>query len=280
MKKNNKLERVIGIAFLVLVLTLAGCVIGFKIYTSNYYTTDTETVINISNEYADRVLTFSDKEGAVFLPKDKNYRAIIVFYPGAKVEYTAYSSLMYELASRGFVCLLTRMPENIALLSVNAIDTMVPWTVKRQEQAVNLDWYMAGHSLGGVAATKYIQEFYSDKDETDSGTGDGENIENIVRESVNFKGLILCGSYPSYDISDKPIRLLSIYGSEDKVLNKEAYEENRVNWPEDSTEMVIEGGNHSFFGNYGIQEGDGEPAISNREQIEITAETIDDWIGK
>ncbi len=60
----------------------------------------------------------------------------------------------------------------------------------------------------------------------------------------------------------------------------ESYSENKANWPDNSTEFVIEGGIHSYFGNYGIQKGDGEPAITNIEQINITADTIADWIKK
>ena len=115
---------------------------------------------------------------------------------------------------------------------------------------------MAGHSLGGVAAAQYLH-----------GTQE------------NYKGLILCASYTTSDFSDSDIRLLSIYCSEDTVINMDHYNENKTNWPSDHEEYVIEGGIHSYFGNYGIQSGDGEPAISNIEQIEITADTIADWIG-
>ena len=86
MEKAKKIRRFVGIAILVLALILGGFAIGFKIYTSHYYATDIDAILNSSNEYEDKVLSFSDKDGAVFLPKDKNYRAIIVFYPGAKVE--------------------------------------------------------------------------------------------------------------------------------------------------------------------------------------------------
>ncbi len=37
-------------------------------------------------------------------------------------------------------------------------------------------------------------------------------------------------------------------------------------------ELVIEGGNHAFFGNYGHQEGDGEAVITNESQIEAAVE--------
>ena len=75
------------------------------------------------------------------------------------------------------------------------------------------------------------------------------------------------------------LRLLSILGSNDKVVNMKKYEEAKKDWPADATEYVIQGGIHSYFGNYGIQKGDGEPGITNMEQLETTASIIDEWIG-
>ena len=43
-------------------------------------------------------------------------------------------------------------------------------------------------------------------------------------------------------------------------------------------EFIIEGGNHSNFGMYGFQKGDGKASITNIEQIEITANKIDEII--
>ena len=90
----------------------------------------------------------------------------------------------------------------------------------------------------------------------------------------DFSGLILCASYTTCDFSDSDLRLLSIYGSEDKVLKMDSYESSKVNWPKDAEEEIILGGIHSYFGNYGIQDGDGEPQISNEEQILQAADII------
>jgi hypothetical protein len=57
-------------------------------------------------------------------------------------------------------------------------------------------------------------------------------------------------------------------------LNREKYDENKSNLPENFTEVVIEGGCHAYFGMYGAQNGDGTPTISNHEQIRLTAEHI------
>ena len=45
-------------------------------------------------------------------------------------------------------------------------------------------------------------------------------------------------------------------------------------------EYIIEGGNHGYFGNYGAQKGDGEPRISNHEQIEIAADKIAEFLSE
>lgn len=57
-------------------------------------------------------------------------------------------------------------------------------------------------------------------------------------------------------------------------MNHEKYDENKSNLPNDITEIVIDGGCHAYFGMYGAQDGDGTPAITNEEQIYLTAEYI------
>ena len=56
--------------------------------------------------------------------------------------------------------------------------------------------------------------------------------------------------------------------------NLDVYKESKVNWPKDSVEVVIEGGNHSGFGNYGAQRGDGEADITADEQQTKTVNEI------
>ena len=46
------------------------------------------------------------------------------------------------------------------------------------------------------------------------------------------------------------------------------------NLPEGFTEIVIEGGNHAYFGAYGEQEGDGTATVTPAEQVRQTAEAI------
>ena len=252
-EKKNKKKLLLWLLLTPVALFLI-LVITFKIYTASYYRANNEIISRIEVLLNNKVSSYKDKNGTVFIPKNQEIRAVIVFYPGGKVEYTAYSSLMLELASKGYVCLLPKMPDNLAFLKIDAVESLTKPYKEETDTVKNLDWYLAGHSLGGVAAATYL------------------------KDQDTFKGLILCASYTPTDYSDSDIRLLSIYGSNDKVLNMDSYKEYRENWPKDSREYVINGGIHSYFGSYGIQDGDGEPGITNQEQIQETADVINAWI--
>ncbi|MBQ4107802.1 MAG: lysophospholipase, partial [Clostridia bacterium] len=76
------------------------------------------------------------------------------------------------------------------------------------------------------------------------------------------------------------LSVLSIYGENDGVMNREKYEKNKKNLPNNTTEFIIEGGNHAFFGMYGHQIGDGEATVSQEEQIEMTSEKIASFLVK
>lgn len=164
----------------------------------------------------------------------------IIFYPGAKVEYTSYLPLMTKIAEDNVDCFIVEMPFNLALLGVDSADEII-------DSYNYTHYYMSGHSLGGAMASQYVNK----TNETD--------------------GLILLESYPSETIN-KPV--LSIYGSEDNVLNMEKYDEAKP-LMKNLTEIIIKGANHAQVGNYGVQDGDGVAKITPQEQqSEIANEII------
>ena len=178
----------------------------------------------------------------LFLDGSGNDTALI-FYPGAKIEYISYIPLLMELSSRGVDCYLVEMPFNFAFFNGNAADAIIDNT--------NYTHYvLAGHSLGGVSAASYM-----------NGTGKGD-------------GAILLSAYPASKIS-KPV--LSIYGSEDNVLNMETYNKSKPLMA-NLTEFVIEGGNHEQFAYYGTQPGDGVATISPEDPQMQTVDKILEFI--
>ena len=99
----------------------------------------------------------------------------------------------------------------------------------------------------------------------------------IAENADDFDGLILLGAYSTADISNTDLNVLSVYGSEDNVLNKEKYSECMPNLPS-ADEVVIKGGNHAFFGMYGKQKGDGMATITNIDQINETSGAVADFV--
>jgi hypothetical protein len=131
---------------------------------------------------------------------------------------------------------------HMAIFDMNAAD--------RITDNSNYDtWIKSGHSMGGIAAAKYAC--------------DHDNVD----------GVVLLASYPTSQLPESTA-LLSIYGTEDNVLELKAYEESKKYFPSNSTEVVLDGGNHSQFGNYGDQTGDGTATISGDEQQSKTAKAI------
>ena len=193
-------------------------------------------------------LTDGGEGDLVWTPE--NPTAGLIFYPGGKVDHAAYAPLMEALADRGILCVVTEMPFHLAVLDIDAaagIQSQYP-SVER--------WYIGGHSLGGSMAAAYLDSCAED-----------------------YEGLILLAAYSTADLSASGLNVLSIYGSEDLVMDRENYEEYRQNLPDDFRELVIDGGCHAGFGLYGPQEGDGVPAITAQEQIAITAEAIAEMVG-
>lgn len=102
--------------------------------------------------------------------------------------------------------------------------------------------------------------------------------EYAVKNPSRIKGVILLGAYTSGDLKNTDLRLLSIYGSEDKILNREALENSKTKEPRDTTIKLLQGGNHAYFGNYKDQKGDGIAYITNDEQQNLTSDIIVQFI--
>lgn len=210
---------------------------GCGIYLGDYYEADATALAALNG--SDNVQVTQAEDMVVFSPEEPN--AGLIFYPGGKVEYTAYAPLMQALAEQDVLCVLVRMPFHLAVLDMNAADGIA-------ERFPQVDrWYLGGHSLGGSMAANYAASHGED-----------------------YAGLVLLAAYATKDLTATDLDVISLYGSQDGVMRMEKYETYREMLPEDTVEYVIEGGNHAGFGSYGAQDGDGEAAISREEQIRMT----------
>lgn len=167
----------------------------------------------------------------------------LVFYPGGLVDYEAYAPLLREIAKNGVDCFLVEMPYYLAVFGMNKADKIIG-----SKDYSYKNWYVGGHSLGGAMAASYA----------------GKNSDKV-------SGVLLCAAYSTVKLDDG-MTVVSVYGTEDKVLNAKKYEQYKGNLPKGATEEVLEGGNHGQFGDYGHQKGDGAATMTGKEQMRLTAE--------
>lgn len=243
MKVSRKIK--IGIAAILSVIIILA--VGVYIYSSDYYRADSDALSAIQST---ETVTVSQIDGAYVFAPDKAECGLI-FYPGGKVEHTAYAPLLSALAKEGILCILVEMPLNLAVLDTDAADDFFG------EFPDIKSWYIGGHSLGGSMAASYAS------DNTDK-----------------LDGLILLASYSTADLSSTDLDVISVFGSNDGVLNMDKYNEYRSNLPYSTTEKIIIGGCHAYFGNYGVQESDGIPTVTKEEQLSETVEIIIETIRK
>jgi dienelactone hydrolase len=240
-KRKHSAGRIVLISIVSLVLVMVCAFFG---YTAVYYHADETAEKALADNELVNVEQVSSGE-IDFLPVEGSETGLI-FYPGGKVEYTAYAPLLKEMAERGTACILLKMPFNLAVLDPDAADGI------RESHPEIKEWYIGGHSLGGAMAAVYAAEHEDD-----------------------FAGALLLGAYETKDVQDTDLDMILIHGSADQVMNLESYEKNRKNLPAGAHEEIIDGGNHSQFGSYGFQKGDGQASISAEEQWEKTAELFD-----
>ena len=231
------------IRIMVVVAIVALAVFAWLLYANDYYeaTSPARKAMMGSN-----TIQVKEKEDYyLFSHKEKEAEKAIVFYPGGKVEETAYAPMLLELAEQGYEIYLVKMPAKLAIFGMNAAEDII-------EDATHIkEWTMMGHSLGGAMAASF-------------SAGHDEEVDQLV----------LLAAYSSEDLKGKDIEVFSFYGTQDKVLNMEKYEEYRSNLPEDVVEEVIEGGNHANYAHYGAQDGDGEANITRGEQVECVLDVF------
>ena len=223
----NKKLKIVLYVILALVIVIAGFCIW---YVNDYNHADAS--VNAYLNGTDSV-SVEKIDNGLFLDGPGNESALI-FYPGAKIEYTAYLPLFTELANDGVDCFIVEMPFNLAVFGSNSADSIV-----NNNSFAYDKWYISGHSLGGVVASYYV-----------------------INHSKDYDGLILLASYPAEDLNN--VSVLSIYGSNDKVLNKETYDK--------SKDL------HAQFASYGNQPGDGVASISSESQRNQTEKEILEFI--
>ncbi len=170
----------------------------------------------------------------------------LIFYPGGRVDYRAYAPVLRQIAAQGYLVVLVPVRLNLAFFDLEAAAPVLT------DFSEIKTWVVAGHSLGGVAASIF------------------------AKNHSQIDGLILLASTPADDsLKTSSIPVLSITGSLDGIFVAEDIRASQALLPAESQFLLIEGGNHAQFGDYGFQPGDNPATITSADQWQQTTQAID-----
>jgi pimeloyl-ACP methyl ester carboxylesterase len=236
MKKS--IQRVVlGLAALLVISA-----IGFVIWAETPSRPGADALTALTS---DSIVNVIDRGNYIaFEPTGQKSTTAFLFYPGGHVDFRAYSPILRRIAEQGYPVVLVRVNLNLAFFDIEA-------GAKALEDFPRIStWVTGGHSLGGVASAYFAYNH------------------------PEIKGIVFWASYPADDrLKNSGIKMLSIYGTEDGGLDNGAKIEQYKSFEPDDTEfVVITGGNHGQFGDYGPQPGDNPATISPESQWQQTTD--------
>ncbi len=232
------------------VITLIAILIfAITVYLFQHYEPTVEATVLIERQ-SDMIVEekIGLKKALVITPTGVDESVGWIIYPGGKVDYRAYAILGFQLAQEsGQRVIIVSFPFHLAVFDINAGKA---WTDKYEDTE---DWYVIGHSLGGVMGAQMAK-----------------NNEKVI-------GIGFLASYPSANFSDSDVRMISIRGSSDRILNLAAFADAQGKFSPYTEFYVISGGNHSQFGSYGFQKDDGMATVTKENQIKTVVDFLVLW---
>lgn len=136
-ENKAKLRRPLLFILAAVVVAATAC----AIYLADFYPADAEAIGAFAVDNAVEMRT--EESGDLIWAPEGASRGLI-FYPGGKVEHTAYIPMMEELSSRGILCVVVEMPFHLAVLDINGAEGI------REQFPQIEDWYIGVLSQDGL----------------------------------------------------------------------------------------------------------------------------------
>jgi pimeloyl-ACP methyl ester carboxylesterase len=221
---------------------------------NSYRTRDVDPGLLLSNAF---VVVSSDEARIQFSPASPKQSGLI-FLSGGGVAAEAYAPLLRPIADAEYPVFVIRLPFRIAPLESHKLEAIGRVHQVIADNPEITQWVLSGHSLGAALACRIARE---------------------KRESIS--ALVLVGTtHPkSFSLASLSYPVTKIYGSQDGVASPEEVHENQKLLPKQTRWILIEGANHSQFGNYGNQLFDGTATISRNHQQDRTRIVLLDALG-
>jgi hypothetical protein len=162
-----------------------------------------------------------------FSPACGSATEALILYPGACLDERAYAVEAHDIAATGYLVAIVPMPDYLAFLGNQSRADAV---ISNHPEITT--WSIGGHSLGGVGACAYSAGNYT--------------------YASKINGIVLWASYPASSISTKPVKVISIWGTNDGYTTSDKIDASKPNLPADTRYVALQGANHSQFGAYGF----------------------------
>jgi len=189
-----------------------------------------------------------------FTPRDQAHGVGLVWVAGCLVSPDAYAPLARAVATRGYPVVVYGLPWRCAPLPAHR--GRADADLRRLLAAASpTRWVLGGHSKGAVFVSLVA-----------------------ATPPASLRGVIIAGStHPrDVDLSRTPLDVTKVVATLDGIAPLATSESRRNLLPATVHWRRIEGGNHSQFGWYGTQLGDGTATISREQQ---QAELLDAILG-
>lgn len=179
----------------------------------------------------------------------------LLFFPGGMVQPEAYAPMSRAIAEHGFNVFIVKLPFGSAPLASQEVSVMKQALEIMETNKFIQNWAAGGHSRGAAIASRFA-----------------------LLHGELFDALILIGtSHPkedAFDLSNSALAVTKIYATNDGLASMAEVEANARYLPDDTTWVLIDGGNHSQFGYYGSQLGDNAATINREQQQKIMIDAI------
>ncbi|SJZ61690.1 alpha/beta fold hydrolase [Anaerorhabdus furcosa] len=235
-------------------LTALLLVLIFFIGYATYYLTSylPASDLAVASLVSTQTVTVTNTQSSItFAPAKTSTKVGLIYYPGGKVDPASFAYAASEIAKEDIFVVIVKMPFNLAIFDTNKANAVM-------DQYPDIDeWYLAGFSLGGTAASMYAHE-HPDK----------------------IDGLILYASYTTKESSLKEadFPVLSISGSNDGLATPQDILDKSIYLPPTTDFVKIEGANHTqmaLYNNAKPQSGDNKADITdNQQQRDLIDATI------
>jgi hypothetical protein len=210
-------------------------------------TPDAGSIDSFKGEYGSAEMTTN---GNLRTFGDPNWEQGFIFFGKDFVSADAYIPLLSAIAGKGIFAVQVMPGIGVSGLAANEAQNAVAYYPNVKE------WFVGGHASGALTANGCM-----------------------LRNPSDYSGLVLIASHADTDLTHLDKKALAIFGTEDKIMNMTTYEQSKNLLPKEGfIEYKVKGGNHSFFGMYGLEEGDGTATIANSRQVLIGAEIIGKFI--